>query len=426
MSNKNFVNYHILISHSPSCLNRDDMNMQKTAVFGGVRRVRISSQSLKRAMRRSQYYAENLGQPSVRTRQLDKIKEKLVAELKDEFEEALVAETVERFVKASKGAGQEEGEGVDAEEQTADEDKQSSKLAVAPWVAEEIRELCRIVAKVKAAGLTDKELASAKEKLGKQKGKKKKAEQELIDELWNKKIEKEIETNCESLRAAHSKVLDIALSGRMATSGLMTSVDGALAVAHVITTHAVDGDIDWFTAVDDLVAEAGEVGAGHLNTQELSAGVFYRYASLNLKQLQVNLGLIRDMKDAETPQSRAKALGIASHVLHLLATVVPSAKQQSMAAHNPAEFALVSFADQPISLSNAFETPITNGRGQGFLPPSIAALAGYWDTVNTKYGLDERAAVFSLREFEKPDPLRDCKTLPKLESWLQNDGREKI
>ncbi|MGH8592624.1 MAG: type I-E CRISPR-associated protein Cas7/Cse4/CasC [Gammaproteobacteria bacterium] len=72
----------------------------------------------------------------------------------------------------------------------------------------------------------------------------------------------------------------------MATSGLMTSVDGALAVAHVITTHAVDGDIDWFTAVDDLVADAGEVGAGHLNTQEFSAGVFYRYASLNIQQLQ--------------------------------------------------------------------------------------------------------------------------------------------
>jgi CRISPR system Cascade subunit CasC len=48
MNGKNFINYHILISHSPSCLNRDDMNMQKTAVFGGVTRVRISSQSLKR------------------------------------------------------------------------------------------------------------------------------------------------------------------------------------------------------------------------------------------------------------------------------------------------------------------------------------------------------------------------------------------
>lgn len=65
--NKNFVNLHVLISHSPSCLNRDDMNMQKTAVFGGVRRVRVSSQSLKYWIRNSDYYRATFGRPSVRT-----------------------------------------------------------------------------------------------------------------------------------------------------------------------------------------------------------------------------------------------------------------------------------------------------------------------------------------------------------------------
>ena len=69
-------------------------------------------------------------------------------------------------------------------------------------------------------------------------------------------------------------------------AGLMTTIDGALAVAHAITTHIVDADIDWFTAVDDLQ----ELGSGHLDTQEFSSGVFYRYASLNIKQLQENLG----------------------------------------------------------------------------------------------------------------------------------------
>ena len=63
----NFINIHVLISHSPSCLNRDDMNMQKDAIFGGKRRVRISSQSLKRAMRKSGYYAQNIGESSLRT-----------------------------------------------------------------------------------------------------------------------------------------------------------------------------------------------------------------------------------------------------------------------------------------------------------------------------------------------------------------------
>ncbi len=427
MEKKNFVNYHILISHSPSCLNRDDMNMQKTAIFGGVRRVRISSQSLKRAMRKSDYYAAQLGAPSIRTRELERIKARFIDELRDEFDEVLISETVERFVKASLGVDEEENGNENAEgtiESAEETDtKKTKKLAVAPWVTDEIRELCRIVDRIKRAGFTKEELISVKEKLEKQKGKKKKTEQELLDELLNKKIEKEIESNLATLRTACAAAKDIALSGRMATSGLMTSVDGALAVAHAITTHAVDGDIDWFTAVDDLVEDAGEVGAGHLNTQEFSSGVFYRYASLNLKQLQVNLGLIQSMQAPETQQSRAEALDIAEHVLHLLATVVPSAKQQSFAAHNLAELALVSFSDQPISLANAFEAPIKNGRDGGFLQPSMEVLVKYWETINTKYGLNEQAAAFSLPEFALPGALGGYSTLPELETWVKRDGQ---
>jgi CRISPR system Cascade subunit CasC len=283
---------------------------------------------------------------------------------------------------------------------------------VAPWVTNEIRELCRIVKTVKDRCLTEKEVGSVKEKFSKQKGKKKKTEQELIDELWDKKIQKEIDEKGDGLHAAFSSAVDIALSGRRATSGLMTSVDGALAVAHVITTHAVDGDIDWFTAVDDLVVDAGEVGAGHLNTQEFSAGVFYRYASLNIRQLQENLG----------GASRERVLEIAKHVLHLLTTVVPSAKQQTFAAHNPADFALVSFADQPISLANAFEAPIKNGRNSGFLQPSMEKLAEYWETINRKYSLNEQAAAFSLGDIALPDTLKPCATLPGLETWIETGG----
>lgn len=42
----NFINIHVLISHSPSCLNRDDMNMQKDAIFGGKRRVKFQVKAL--------------------------------------------------------------------------------------------------------------------------------------------------------------------------------------------------------------------------------------------------------------------------------------------------------------------------------------------------------------------------------------------
>lgn len=240
------------------------------------------------------------------------------------------------------------------------------------------------------------------------------------------KLKKKIEKEAQPFRAAMANAKDTALSGRMATSDLMSSlpVDGALAVAHAITTHAVEPqDVDWFTAVDDLTAEAGESDAGHLDTQQFSSGVFYRYASLNLKQLQVNLGLLPDMKSAETPDSRKAALDMARHVLHMLATVVPSAKQQLFAAYNLADFAVVSFSDQPISLANAFEAPVTRDRNGGFLKPSVKALAEYWARVHKTYGLDETARAFALDSEVKLGDDAALDSLTGLESWIVNDGK---
>ncbi len=374
MPTKNFINFHVLISHSPSCLNRDDMNMQKTAVFGGVNRVRVSSQSLKRAMRTSTYYAQHLGEPSVRTRDLTRLQARFTDALKGRYDAARVAKALE-WMSGKEGIA--EGTGSDA---------------VAPWTLEEVAHFCELL------GEEGQDL---------------------------KKLEKQIEKDAKPFRSAISQAVDIALSGRMATSGLMSNlpVDGAMAIAHAITTHAVEPqDVDWFTAVDDLTSGAGETGAGHLDTQQFSSGVFYRYASLNLKQLQVNLGLITDMKSEETADSRSQALAIACHVLHLLATVVPSAKQQSFAAHNLADFAAVSFADQPISLANAFEEPIKRDRNGGFLKPSIAALAAYWARINAAYGLDETARTFVVQGDVELNG-KHAATLAELESWVAGGGQ---
>ena len=376
MTTKNFINFHVLISHSPSCLNRDDMNMQKTAVFGGVNRVRVSSQSLKRSMRMSDYHHATLGEPSVRTRDLGKLKARFTELLKDRFDADLIGRALE-LISGKEGIV----EGV------ADD-------AVAPWSVDEVAHFCELI---------------------------------RDDDEDIKKLEKKIEKAARPFREAMGKAVDIALSGRMATSGLMSNlpVDGALAVAHAITTHAVEPqDVDWFTAVDDLTTDAGETGAGHLDTQQFSSGVFYRYASLNLKQLQVNLGLIENIKAPETAESRHRAMDIARHVFHLLATVVPSAKQQSFAAHNLADFAITSFSDQPISLANAFEQPIKHEyKVAGFLKPSISALSNYWVRIHRAYGLDDQARAFAVDDAIKLDEKPVLGSLKAMEDWIANDGK---
>jgi len=375
MSDKNFINFHVLISHTPSCLNRDDMNMQKTAIFGGHTRIRISSQSLKRAMRKSDYYARHLGQPSTRTRELGRLQEKFVAALEDRYPAELVVQALE-WISGKEGLPE----------------LSVKDVAVAPWAVEEVAWFCEEIQK---AG----------------------------EEADNKKLQKQIEKDSAPLRAAMASAVDIALSGRMATSGLMTNMDGALAVAHAITTHPVDSDIDWFTAVDDLVEEEmkqrlvgdtaegkGEQGSGHLNTQEFSSGVFYRYASLNIAQLQKNLG----------GASREEVLTIARDVLHMLATVVPTAKNQSTAPFNLADFVMVSFSDIPVSLANAFEKPVPE-KG-GYLAPSIEALKDYWAKVHSGYGLDEQVAAFQVGGAE--DGPETFASLTELEDWVVQDGKK--
>jgi len=399
---KNFINFHVLISHSPSCLNRDDMNMQKSAIFGGKRRVRISSQSLKRTMRKSDYYAENLGEESIRSKHLALLKDEFLGKLKSEYEEAIIQEALEMFVKTKSKD--------DSEADVADESDNSTekKIAVAPWITEEFKILCQTVQEVRNEGLSEEQHRRATQKSEKQKGKKKQELNFFIDQALGEKIKSKMKEKSVALKKAIASAVDVALSGRMATSGLMTTIDGSLAVAHAITTHTVDADIDWFTAVDDLQ----ELGAGHLDTQEFSSGVFYRYASLNLKQLQENLG--------DAP--RKKALEIAAHVLHMLATEVPSAKQQSFAAHNLADLSLIAFSDLPVSLANAFEEPVKASSGGGFLKPSISALHKYWNQIHTGYGLKEQCGEFLLGTFEIPEGILHKKSLEDLKKWVKANG----
>lgn len=380
----NFINFHILISHSPSCLNRDDMNMQKNAVFGGKRRVRISSQSLKRAMRKSDYYLEHFGNPSTRTREIGDFRKIVSSKLGEKYPHEIIDNAI-TFWSDARGLN----------------DFSSSETAVAPWLIQEVDVLCAELSQnEQLAKICDAFIAIKGN--GDSDKKKKRVQTSKAIKLLQK------EERWDAVLNASSNAIDIAFSGRMATSGLMTKVDGALAVAHAITTHEVnDSDIDWFTAVDDLQ----ELGSGHLDTQEFSSGVFYRYASLNIGQLLENMG----------GASRDQALEIAAHTLHMLATVVPSAKQQSFAAHNLADLTMVSFSDLPVSLANAFEMPVR--AKDGFLKPSLIGLNGYWEKVHRGYGLEEKCAEFSLDdELKFPADIQKQTSLEAMKTWIRNDG----
>src|SRR5690606_37807747 len=78
------VELHLLTPHAPANLNRDDFGRPKTALFGGTETGRISSQALKRAIRKSPFVAERLA-GKISTRSLY-IPQMLFDELKGGYE----------------------------------------------------------------------------------------------------------------------------------------------------------------------------------------------------------------------------------------------------------------------------------------------------------------------------------------------------
>src|ERR1700710_2748984 len=76
-----FLQLHLLTFYPPANLNRDDTGRPKTAMIGGALRLRLSSQSLKRAWRTSDDFKAALdGHRGERTQRIgDVIRDHLIA-----------------------------------------------------------------------------------------------------------------------------------------------------------------------------------------------------------------------------------------------------------------------------------------------------------------------------------------------------------
>lgn len=318
-----FINIHTLISHPSSMMNRDDSGLQKTAVFGGSVRSRISSQCLKRAIRQSDIYNEAVTEKSIRTNKLDELLDLCIKELPGIDEKLIEKVLLSLGSKFKTEKNKETGE------------VSRNFDAVQPYSLGAIREAVNMV----QAGADFKEL---------------------------KKI-------------VRIPTYDVALSGRMDASCPERNVEAAMSVAHSLTTHSADIEVDWFTACDDLSTQ----GSGHIGTTEFSSGVFYRYASINVDLLAKNVKATGD-----------EVMPIINTMIRCFAEVSPSAKQKVFAAHNKADFVMATQSNQPLSLANAFRKPIEN-TGE-VMEDSIESLVKHYEKIIKAYDLTSTAKALDL------------------------------
>ena len=337
-----YVDIHVIQSLPPSCVNRDDSGSPKSAVYGGVRRLRVSSQSWKRAAR---LYFNNLLDASdvgVRT--------KRVAEL-------LAARITEDAPDLAESAPNLVGEVFKAAKiKLSAPRKKDGPLESGYLLFLSTSQIARLA-----------ELAIAAARGG-----------EALDAKAVKKIFKE----------AHA--VDIALFGRMVADNTDLNVDAACQVAHAISTHAAENEYDFFTAVDDEKSRSEEedAGAGMMGTVEFSSATMYRYATVNIDMLRHNLG------DGEAAL-RALEVFIRGFCLSM-----PTGKQNTFANRTVPEAVVVAVReDQPVSLVGAFEEAVPADAARGYVARSVEALARHAATIEDNYGLEPlRSFVVALTD----------------------------
>jgi CRISPR system Cascade subunit CasC len=199
---------------------------------------------------------------------------------------------------------------------------------------------------------------------------------------------------------------DIALFGRMLASSPAYNVEAACQVAHAISVHPVMIEDDYFTAVDDLNDGSQDAGAAHIGETGFAAGLFYSYICINRELLVDNLG-----GDKELAMKAIKALTEAA------VKVSPDGKQNSFASRAYASYILAEKGDQqPRSLSVAFLKPVTSQgiEGADFGEASVKALTCQQKNMDKVYGscADSRFYIDAINGnggYYPPSPEPQCK-----------------
>jgi len=358
-----FIQLHLLTSYPPANLNRDDLGRPKTAKMGGVDRLRVSSQSLKRTWRTSDIFADSISSPlGERTKLLGTQVFLYLIKNKVAFSKALAGASSIAGV-FGKNESAIDFKKVKESEKNKLHSKQKKK-----WISRDkdslgigeypIEDLC----KMEALDISQLAFISEEEKS---------AAFSLADRII---AGDDIKDLTGILRDKTSNV-DIALFGRMLADTPSKNIEAACQVAHAISVHQVAIEDDYFTAVDDLNDHSEDAGAAHIGETGFAAGLFYSYICINKELLINNLN-----GDIQLANKAIAALTEAA------IKVAPEGKQNSFGSRAYASYVLAEKGNQqPRSLSVSFLKPVAKN-SENFGADAIEALEKQAANFDTVYG----------------------------------------
>ena len=320
-SKRLFMDVHVIQTLPPSNINRDDTGSPKTAQYGGVKRARVSSQSWKRAMRL--YFNEFGPDNNVGIRTKDIV--------------TYVAEKI-RGIDGSKGPD----EAMELAESVINKASISTKDHKAKALFFMGNRQAEMLAQAALDGQADKKVL-----------------QGIINDNPN---------------------IDIALFGRMVADDPSLNEDASAQVAHAVSTHAVQTEFDYFTAIDDRSPE-DQAGAGMLGNIEYNSSTLYRYANVALHDLN------RQIKGKKETIDAAKLF------VKAFCNSLPTGKINTFANQTLAQMLVIVLrTDRPVNLVTAFENPIR--ARNGYVEESVERFAEEFKKAQ-KF-VEEPAAVYCL------------------------------
>ncbi|HEY3685214.1 MAG TPA: type I-E CRISPR-associated protein Cas7/Cse4/CasC [Streptosporangiaceae bacterium] len=364
---RTILDLHLLQTVPPSNLNRDDTGTPKTAMYGGARRARVSSQAWKRATRHAFHDLLDPSELGVRTKRVAD----LVAEAIQRQDGSVTAADgwalAASVITAATGSKIEAPRGK-AEDGVAPESKYLMFLSAAQVDA---------LAALAIEGRDDITT--------------------FVKDKENKARAKQI------ANSRHS--VDIALFGRMVADGAGVNVDAAAQVAHAISVHRVDNESDYYTAVDDRKNREAEddLGAGMIGNVDFNSATLYRYAALDVDLLRRNLGMgLREDEDPATPLRRAVEAFVEGFICSL-----PTGKINTFGNHTLPDVVIAKLRTaRPVSFVSAFEAPCRpDPETGGYLRGACDRLAHYITDIETTYGITDDDHTWTMRTGDNTEPL---------------------
>ncbi len=303
----NFITTMSLKAYAASLLNRGQEGFGKQVIFGGVNRARVSSQCLKKAVRREAGFTQ-----SYRSSHLEDLVEGILNEMTETGR--IKSEDVQAFGEViCKALNCDWGkrEAVKKDGKKEDEDKGRTVVVANP---------VEIIAIINAVTSCEND-----------KDREKAAEQALRDVCIS---------------------VDKAMFGTMATDGKLGNVDGAVQVGQTFSIDEYMPENDYITAVfseadveetdpfykaykDFSEKQQLKSGAETIADSWMNANVMFTPSCVNVSYLKKNLstGITQNTLDISEEAVLAKAKDCISDYMEKMAITDPSAKQNSMSTH---------------------------------------------------------------------------------------------